>query len=260
MAISDWPERWEALRRAYARRGLVIHNWRLEPEEGDGTPNTPGVGPYYQNPYIVRHTPNPPAILEVEPPATEAEVAAVEKELGRAIPPSFRRVLSEYSRAVDVCRMFPELTGEWNEKGAFETVYDGRFRYFPWGTLYWSLAELPALHRQYAPWLTDCFKDQSNEYDRHWHGKFPFYVFGCENFLAIEDNGDGRERVVFLSHDGDDRLNGYPLGRDFEDFVDRMSLLGCPDDGLWIFLEPPEPYLKTDGENARLWREWFGLV
>jgi hypothetical protein len=36
----------------------------------------------------------------------------------------------------------------------------------------------------------------------------------------------GREPVVFLSHDGGEG-HGDWLGRDFEDYVDRLGRLGC---------------------------------
>ena len=237
MGIRDWPERWEKLGNVCKERSLHIHNWRVA-EDIQGTKE------------------HPPALVYIAPPASSEEVAAVEKELGRSIPPSFRRVIREYSSKVDVCWMFLDCYegGEYDNRG----IGVG----FPWGILDWSLERLPDVHREFSVWLTDCYDDPEDDYGRHWYGKFPVCEVGYGDFIVIEADGSNYERVIYLSHDGDTDMNGYPLAVNFEAYMDAMSQLGCPSEGteLSMFLEMPEPYLRTDCDNARQWREWFGLV
>src|SRR5260370_274266 len=70
----------------------------------------------------------------------------------------------------------------------------------------------------------------------------------------------GREPVVFLSHDGSER-HGSWLGRDFEDYVDRLSRLGCvgAEDWQWApFVEDARSGLMPGGPAACRWRGWVG--
>lgn len=235
MSMSDWNKRWESLKNVYEKRSLVLHNWRLPEDWGD--------------------KPNPPAIVVVEPPASEEDVAEIEKQMGRKIPSTFRRVLREYSRKLGVCWMFPEDDEEYRE------ICDGLFRSFAWGILAWSLESLPDLQKDLKKWNDLMYNNPDDPYDKHWLGKFAICEVGHQDYFVIEAENEKSQQVVYLSHDGDTDVNGFSMGKDFEDFVDRMSLLGCPEEGsmMYPFMNPPEPYLQVDGKNARHWREWFGL-
>lgn len=237
MSMSDWNNRWDALRKVCQKRSLPIHNWRLSEEEKDKNPK-------------------PPAMISVEPPASEEEVAAIEKEMGCSIPSSFRKVLREYSRKVDVCWMFPDGDEE------YKKIYDGLFSSFSWGILSWSLESLPAVQKELKDWNDLMYNNPDDPYDKHWLGKFAICEVEFQDYYVLEAEKESSQQVVYLSHDGDTDVNGFPMGKDFEDFVERMSFLGCPSQGnmLYPFMNKPEPYLQVDGENARLWREWFGLV
>ena len=49
---------------------------------------------------------------------------------------------------------------------------------------------------------------------------------------------------------------------DFDDYVDRFSLLGCVGSEDWQlkpFVSGPRSLLETNGATAKQWREWFGL-
>jgi hypothetical protein len=256
--MSDWFNRWEALRKVYKKRSLPIHNWRIADNEPDPVKNEPKEFELVSYDWASRMKPQkskPPAIIHLDPPANEEEIIIIEKEMGCSIPSSFRNVLKQYSRKVDVCWMFPVDDEE------YKTIYDHRFRYFSWGILYWSLEELPTLQKKFQEWLINCYNDPNDSYGKHWYGKFPVCEVGCGDFTVIENERENSQQVVYLSHDGDCKVNGFPMGKDFEDFVDRMSLLGCPSEGfsLYPFIDSPKPYLQIDNENARLWRQWFGL-
>ncbi len=80
--------------------------------------------------------------------------------------------------------------------------------------------------------------------------------------IAVDISSEAEQPVVYLSHEGDDLLHGFWLGRDFEDYIDRLSLLGCVGAEDWQlapFISGPQTFLETDGVNAKRWRDWFGF-
>jgi hypothetical protein len=184
----------------------------------------------------------------------------MERTLGRAIPSSFRKVLLEYSARVCIEWALPD---DMRPPEPFRDVWSGECR--------WDLKSLPELQNTHRKWIEGCFTGKQPpdwekpshliEYDLVWHGKFAFLEIGNGDMIAIDIARAGDQPVVYLSHE-DGSKHGYWLGRDFEDYVDRLSLLGCvgsEDSQLAPFLSGPHSLLDTDGPNARQWREWFGL-
>jgi hypothetical protein len=164
----DWAERWKDLERVYWQRSLHIHNWRIADtgiEKQTSESSEFKLVPYDHRGTAKSANPKPPTIIVIEPPASETEIIKIEKEMGCSIPFSFRNVIKTYSRKVDVSWMFPDGNEE------YQTIYDGRFRSFSWGILYWSLDELPQLQKEFQTWLTDCYDDSSDSYGRHWYVK-----------------------------------------------------------------------------------------
>jgi hypothetical protein len=148
---------------------------------------------------------------------------------------------------------------EWQLRGkpemptAFREIFAGECR--------WDLALLPVLEERYHDWLK-AFPLVNDKYDGPWHNKFPVLEVGNGDMLAIDVSAPNQQPVVYLSHEGDDSLHGFWLGRDFEDYVDRLSLLGCvgaEDWQLLPFVSGSRSSLETDSTNARHWRTWFGL-
>jgi len=221
MAISHWPARWDALRRA-------CHDRKATGRWAEGAAKPPR--------------------FEIAPPATDREVNRIERKLGCAIPSSLRKVFLEYSAATRIEWALPE-----------ETVRPEPFRQIWSGECRWDLASLPELLDTYRSWL-EIFPEPTDFWDGPWQNKFPVLEVGNGDMLAI-DLGE-QQAVVYLSHEGDDSVHGYWLGRDFEDYVDRLSQLGCVGSEDWQlkpFVSGSRSLLETDGANARHWREWFGL-
>ncbi len=174
----------------------------------------------------------------------------MERALGCAIPASFRQVLLEYSARVCIEWALPDGTPM---PEPFRKIWSGECR--------WDLARLPALQSAHRGWIENCFSDPANEYDRVWHNKFPVLEIGNGDMLGIDTSDPSEQPVVYLSHE-DGSEHGYWLGRDFRDYIDRLSLLGCVGSEDWQltpFLSDPRSLLETDSANARQWREWFGL-
>lgn len=187
----------------------------------------------------------------IAPPASEAEVLAVEEELGQPIPAALRSVLREYSASVRVEWTLPETLLE-------ERVQPGlpdEFRDIFGGRLGWDLREFAELQSSLASWIEGCFPDPHNPYDAVWHGKFAFWNVPNGDLLALDHDG----AVVYLSHD-DGEGHGLVLGRDFRDYVDRATQLGFPgpEDWQWLPFHGAEG-LAPDSPSALRWREWLGF-
>lgn len=112
----------------------------------------------------------------------------------------------------------------------------------------------------YREWL-QVYPGEDDFWDGPWQRKFPIMELGTGDMLGI-DLGDP-QAVTYLNHDGDHTAHGFWLGLDFEDYIDRLSLLGCVGGEDWQiapFLSGPRSLLEVEGPNARLWRDWFGIA
>ncbi len=186
--------------------------------------------------------------FEIGPPASMKEVSDMEARLGCQIPRSLRRVFLDYSARVRIDWRLPE-----------SSVRPEVFRHVWAGECRWDMESLPELFDIYRDCL-GVFSYPDDYWDGPWQNKFPVLEVMNGDMLGI-DIGE-EQPVVYLSHEGDDSVHGYWLGKDFEDYVDRLSLLGCVGSEDWQlkpFVSGPRSLLETEGANARNWREWFGL-
>lgn len=223
--MSGWPSHWELILHACAVRGAT-GRW------GEG-----------------EHL---PLRIEVALPATESQVTAIERRLGCSIPTSLRRVFLEFSAAVTLGWQLPD-----SEIKGIPAPLKGIFA----GECRWNLTALPELQTTYRGWL-EIFTDPDDKYDGPWQGKFPLMDIGNGDMLSIDPRQADGQPVVYLSHEGDDSLHGYWLGRDFEDYIDRLNRLGCVGSEDWQltpFVSGPHSLLDPDGTKAKLWRDWLGL-
>jgi hypothetical protein len=191
-----------------------------------------------------------PCALTVGDRATEADVVLVERQLGRALPASFRRVLLGFAGHFQLTWFLPN-----------DAVPPEPFEIWS-GSLGWDLARLPALGAEVAGWARDAAPDRENAYHRVWHGKLGFHEVGNGDYLALDTEAlDADGPVLYLSHDGGDG-HGHVLGSNFIDTVDRLIRVGCvgAEDVQWLpFTSSRSGGIEPDGENGRIWREWFGL-
>jgi hypothetical protein len=174
----------------------------------------------------------------------------VQRELQCSLPDSFRRVLLEYSSAVQVEWQFP---GDYEVPAPFHDIFAGECS--------WDLQKLPKLWQTYQTWVAESFSNCDDPYDMVWHSKLAFAVVGNGDMLAIELGLGDQQPVVYLSHD-DGEGHGYWLGADFCDFIDRFTQLGCPgyEDWQWLpFVAGRHSFLDPRGANALAWCKWFGI-
>lgn len=220
---AKWNERWAALKGACAKHGAVLSGWHDD------------------------YHPGAPPKFEVQAPASEDDVIKVEAALSYRIPDSFRRVLLGYSAAVDISWRMPE---NYDPPEPFDNLFCGE--------LYWSLGKLAEIDAQREKYANGAFSDLDFSYSREYHNKLAFHFTKGFDFVAI-DLGWAVQPVTYLSYD-EDEGHGYHLGEDFEDFVNRMSLLGCPNIDMVVpFTNGPLSFLNPYTPEAHAWREWFGL-
>ena len=183
--------------------------------------------------------------VRYESPATDKDLDAVQRALGRTIPASVA-ALYRISKSVNV----------WWDLGDTRPPkpYDEIFA----GDCAWDLDHQGYLIDIYDGWVREVFSNAENPYDRVWHEKFPVLEVGNGDLIAVDLDG----RPTYLSHD-DGEGHGFVLGRDMVDFIDRWSRIGCPgpEDWQWLPFAPGrDAYIDPDGESAQTWRTWFGLV
>jgi hypothetical protein len=129
------------------------------------------------------------------------------------------------------------------------------------GTCQWDLSQLEELE-EVRQRRAKMFSDPEEPFDTIWQRQVVvFQTDGYGNLLALDVTPGRDGAVVYLSHDPDE-AHGYQLGRDFLDFMDRWSQVGCagPHSWGWMPFTSGEWYLiDPNCENARTWRAWFGL-
>src|SRR5262249_30387477 len=180
------------------------------------------------------------------PSAREEEVLDVESRLRIRLPRSFRDVILNYSAEVDIEWQLPD-GGE--HTGEFSKIYAGECR--------WSLESLPDLVESHQILIDSAFTDPTDDYDRVWWNKLPFLKVGNGDMVAIDTAIEGAEPVVYLSHE-DGPGHGVWLGSSFADYIERLSLIGCPgaEDWQWIpFVDGPRSLLLPSSPKGLAWRE-----
>ena len=193
--------------------------------------------------------------LTIAPPASEAEIAAAEKEAGVAFPTQLREVLTQHSAVVRFGWSIPS-----------ELRPPGRARR-PWGSsmrdYVWDLTSI----RKYAipgflGWkehLADQEDAEEPNTPEMWENQFPLASLVNGDMLTIDvSNPDGPQPVRYFSHELEG-LHGRALAPDFFTFVTVLSQLGWAGDTHddWFDLVAPEDgdkaYLSLDAKGSREW-------
>ncbi|CAH2213863.1 SMI1/KNR4 family protein [Tepidibacter aestuarii] len=137
-------------------------------------------------------------------PASQNEVEEVEKKLGFKLPISFRKVLLEFSSSVNF---------EWYLPDNIELPQELREIFS--GDCSWNINLICELEKTRKDWITQCFPDINDDYDKIWHNKLGFMNVPNGDMIAFDlKEYPERTPIVYLSHD-DGEGHGYILGEDF---------------------------------------------
>jgi SMI1 / KNR4 family (SUKH-1) len=185
--------------------------------------------------------------LEIDSPATRKEVDEVECAIARTLPELFRQTLLEFSRRVDFFWFLPEHV---RPPKPLAGVFCGECS--------WDLGRIAAMYDQ-ARWLASNAFVEDTPDERLWQDKLPFHNIGNGDFIAIDVSSSEPQPIVYLSHELA-FSHGYVLGADFIDFMDRWTVIGCPDDDIWpLFFPERVKCIDLDHPNVALWCDWFGI-
>lgn len=188
--------------------------------------------------------------LVIAPPALPNDVDEIEKKIAHVLPTSFRKVLTDFSADVEISWSLP---GDCKPPPLFENLLAGECT--------WGLFHMVHLAEGYQLWIDAIDDANAPSYDPIWHNKLAFAEVGNGDLIAFDLKFMPDPPVVYLNHEEGD-MNGWRLGDNFIDFVQRYSLLGCSGyDNVLMepFLLDANSGLDAYGENARKWQEWFGL-
>ena len=184
-------------------------------------------------------------------PATAVEIADLEKKLGRRLPLSLKEFLTAFSKNLLFDVEYPE------------DHYPDKF-YPMGGYLEISSATIVRDENKRQEWIKDCFPNPDDSYHRIWHDKIGFIMVPTGDFIALDlTDAKDDKRVVYLSHDGDDDINGHVLAAGFGEFMERYINIGqfLPEAWeLWAHIpEEGNGYLDPECGAAKEFRRSIGL-
>jgi hypothetical protein len=180
-----------------------------------------------------------------EPPASETEVAELEKRIQLELPKSFKKALLTISRHVEFRWFAPDGV-------KFPAPFQSNFC----GDLHWGLDLLEQYEEARKGWVDNCFPNPDDSYDVVWHDKLPFYEVGNGDFWAFDLKSDSSEKIIYLSHD-DGEGHGYVLADNFFDLLERWIPLACTggEDWQWLpFVSDKNSGINPHSGNALRWK------
>jgi hypothetical protein len=177
--------------------------------------------------------------LIIEAPATEEEIIEKEKRLGFSLPQTFREVLLNFSKHIELSWYFPNETNLPNE---FREIFSGEIG--------WSLEWVEDLN-ELAKELEYVHEYEESEL----RNKLQFYQVSNGDILAFDMINKNRESIVYWSHEGE---GVFTLADSFISYIEKITDLNCVGSEIWqleSFLD--DKGLNTDSLEATYWKEWF---
>jgi len=183
--------------------------------------------------------------ITVEPfidrPASEAEIDAVESEIGKAIPADLRKLFL-FSRHLTFSYQFDETLSE-----EFSQNFSG--------DICWNLNTLAEQYVQFQvaiqismdPAYVD--QEQLEIEEKLWYNKFPLMDVPTGDIIAI---GNNPSEISYFSHEGD-TMHGKILGNslwDFLEFYSRIGFAGSEDWQLEPFFDFDKNCMVTSGDKV----------
>lgn len=191
------------------------------------------------------------AVCEVGPPATEAQVQAVERQVARALPGGLRRLFLEQSASL---RMFWTI-----ENGGHLPHVLGESL---GGSIDLSLADLPACLLNWSGWRAAFEDPAAHDWPPElsvdvFERLFPLVGTGNGDQIVIAEPEDPQNEIVYLNHEGGD-FDFVVLADSLDEFLATWIALGCPGPEwyeLARFLDPKTSKLSLKTRRSKAWLE-----
>ena len=177
----------------------------------------------------------------IDRPATEAEINAVEMQIGKAIPADLKKLFL-FSRHLTFSYQFDETLSE-----EFSQNFSG--------DISWNLNALAEQYAQFQeaiqismdPAYVD--PEQIAAAEKIWSNKLPLMEVPTGDVIAI---GNNPSEIIYFSHEGD-TMHGKILGNslwDFLDFYSRIGFAGSEDWQLEPFFDFNKNSMVTAGDKV----------
>ncbi|MEI4828797.1 SMI1/KNR4 family protein [Bacillus sp. FJAT-53711] len=176
----------------------------------------------------------------VEKSATEEEIKLIEQQLGYSLPVSFKEVLVNFSKQVELRWSFPD-------KLSIPVEFDAIFA----GELCWNLDSIEDLTE-----VADSLKDVGDNYGENLRQKLAFYTVTNGDYLALDLNSNSEDAaVIYWDHEEDSVTY---VADNFIKFIEKFTDLHLIGAEIWqweIFIDPKG--INTDSEIAQKWKRLF---
>jgi ankyrin repeat protein len=198
-------------------------------------------------------------LLEIDPPATEAELRRIEIRHGLTIPAQLRELLLLHSAHVHFGWSIPILL---QPLEGLNLPTSGGLHDSLWSLGHIDQQAIPAFKRlrDHLANLGDGEEPNSPEM---WDNQFPFATVGEGDALTIDmSQPNGPQPVRYFSSEREG-LHDHAIAPDFFSFITAYTRLGCAgrDHDDWFrFIAKDEGdlrYLDPDSDGGRRWRTWL---
>ncbi|MBQ6570214.1 MAG: SMI1/KNR4 family protein [Clostridia bacterium] len=193
------------------------------------------------------------AIYQTAPCADEESIKEVEESLGVKLPGQLRDFFLNFSEEVEISAFFPDDFCHFLPK-KFKGIFGVQCTI--------SLEEVENNENSRRDWVSECFNNEENEYDRVWHKKLGIIEVGNGDIIALDtETNPDNPPVVYLSHD-DGEGHGAVLGKDFDTFLmNLISVGGCGMEDWQIlpFVPDMQKGIDPDCNNAKEFRKIIGF-
>ncbi|MGG2091469.1 SMI1/KNR4 family protein [Bacillus sp. S13(2024)] len=176
----------------------------------------------------------------VEKTATEEEIKLIEQQLGYSLPVSFKEVLVNFSKQVELRWFFPDHL---SIPAEFDAIFAGE--------LCWDLDSIEDVTE-----VADSLQDVGDNYGENLRQKLAFYTVPNGDYLALDLNSNnGDAAVVYWDHEEDSVTY---VADNFIEFIEKFTDLHLIGAEIWqweIFMDSKG--INTDSEIAQKWKKFF---
>ena len=186
----------------------------------------------------------------VAPPIEEADLGAIERALGRTLPPALRAFFTRGAAGLD-CRYAFEPDGQALDR--LRELLPDEIRIHG-GARLGPAAELPDWSRYVGEWAEDTWVAESPDQKRVWESALPFSALDNVEYLSIYFRSDAADPpVVYMKHDDESAV----IADTFVDFLrawERLCYLG-PEHWLLLEFAVSGGHLDPDSDRAARLRQ-----